>query len=70
MGSNDETIQMDNLQSALDVKSGISLCNGRYKLLKVLGKGGFGITYLGLHTGLNKREAIKEYFPKDSFRRQ
>lgn len=70
MGSNDETIQIDNLQSALDVKSGISLCNGRYKLLKVLGKGGFGITYLGLHTGLNKKVAIKEYFPKDSFRRQ
>ena len=70
MGSNDETIQMNNLQSALDVKSGISLCNGRYKLLKVLGKGGFGITYLGLHTGLNKKVAIKEYFPKDSFRRQ
>lgn len=70
MGSNDETIQMDNLQSALDVRSVISLCNGRYKLLKVLGKGGFGITYLGLHTGLNKKVAIKEYFPKDSFRRQ
>ena len=70
MGSNDETIQMNNPQSALDVKSGISLCNGRYKLLKVLGKGGFGITYLGLHTGLNKKVAIKEYFPKDSFRRQ
>lgn len=70
MGSNDETIQMNNPQSALDVKSGISLCNGRYKLLKVLGKDGFGITYLGLHTGLNKKVAIKEYFPKDSFRRQ
>lgn len=70
MESNDETIQMNNPQSALDVKSGISLCNGRYKLLKVLGKGGFGITYLGLHTGLNKKVAIKEYFPKDSFRRQ
>lgn len=70
MGRNDETIQMNNPQSALDVKSGISLCNGRYKLLKVLGKGGFGITYLGLHTGLNKKVAIKEYFPKDSFRRQ
>ena len=70
MGSNDETIQMNNPQFALDVKSGISLCNGRYKLLKVLGKGGFGITYLGLHTGLNKKVAIKEYFPKDSFRRQ
>ena len=70
MGSNDETIRTDISQSALDVKSGISLCNGRYKLLKVLGKGGFGITYLGLHTGLNKKVAIKEYFPKDSFRRQ
>lgn len=70
MGSNDETIRTDISQSALDIKSGISLCNGRYKLLKVLGKGGFGITYLGLHTGLNKKVAIKEYFPKDSFRRQ
>ena len=57
------------MDSALDVEAGAELCFGRYKLLKVLGQGGFGITYMGLHTGLGKTVAIKEYFPKDVFRR-
>ena len=55
--------------TALDVEAGAELCFGKYKLLKVLGQGGFGITYMGLHTGLGKTVAIKEYFPKDVFRR-
>src|SRR5205823_679657 len=28
-------------------------------------QGGFGITYLGLDLNLNRRLAIKEYFPRD-----
>ncbi|MEO5378052.1 MAG: bifunctional serine/threonine-protein kinase/formylglycine-generating enzyme family protein [Magnetococcus sp. DMHC-6] len=34
-----------------------------YEVLKVLGKGGFGITYLGRDTNLNQLVAIKEYLP-------
>lgn len=44
---------------------GSTLQNGKYKILKVLGQGGFGITYLAVHTLLDKEVAIKEFFPKD-----
>jgi len=36
----------------------------QYKLLQVLGSGGFGVTYLAHDQTLNKRFAIKEYFPE------
>lgn len=39
--------------------------NGKYEIVKVLGQGGFGITYLAVHTFLDKEVAIKEFFPKD-----
>ena len=42
-----------------------SLQNGKYKIIRILGQGGFGITYLAENTLLEKNVAIKEFFPKD-----
>lgn len=40
-----------------------TLLQNKYKILKILGSGGFGITYLAIHTLLGKEVAIKEFFP-------
>lgn len=40
------------------------LQSGKYRIIRVLGQGGFGITYLAEHTMLGKKVAIKEFFPK------
>ena len=39
------------------------ILKGRYVIGRVLGEGGFGITYLGMDTNLERRVAVKEYFP-------
>src|SRR5271166_3295244 len=43
---------------------GTSLQGGLYSIGKVLGQGGFGITYLGSDSGLKRAVAIKEFFPQ------
>ena len=45
------------------LSAGDALQQGKYAIIKILGKGGFGITYLARHTMLNKLVAIKEFYP-------
>ena len=42
-----------------------TLQGGKYRIERVLGQGGFGITYLAVQTSLNRYVAIKEFFMKD-----
>lgn len=52
---------MDNL---LALPNGTRLV-GDYRIKRVLGAGGFGITYLAREVPLHRSVAIKEYFPSD-----
>ena len=49
----------------MNLKPGTLLQNGEYKIIKVLGQGGFGITYLAEQTSLRRKVAIKEFFMKE-----
>ena len=40
-------------------------CVEEYKIVRVLGRGGFGITYLAFDLNLDGPVALKEYFPKE-----
>lgn len=48
----------------MNLKEGALLHNNTYRIERVLGQGGFGITYLAVHVRLKKKVAIKEFFPK------
>lgn len=47
----------------------MTILEGRYLIGKVLGEGGFGITYIGLDLRLEERVAIKEFYPTGSVTR-
>ena len=49
----------------MHLQPGTYLQGGRYRIEKVLGLGGFGITYTGIQTNLDAKVAIKEFFMKD-----
>jgi len=49
----------------MQLKKGALLQGGRYRIERVLGKGGFGITYLAVQTDLDCKVAIKEFFMSD-----
>lgn len=47
------------------LKNSSILNHGTFKILSVLGQGGFGITYLATDSRTGKSVAVKEFFPKD-----
>ena len=47
------------------LKNGTTLQGGKYKIISMLGRGGFGITYLAENTMLDGKVAIKEFFFKE-----
>ena len=59
-------VNIQNAQYQLPVNC---ILNGRYVVGKVLGAGGFGITYIGYDLKLDSRVAIKEYYPSGAANR-
>ena len=49
----------------MQLKNSSLLKRGEYRIEKVLGQGGFGITYLAEQTSLQRKVAIKEFFMKE-----
>ena len=51
-----------------ELKEGERLVDGRYQILRVIGRGGFGITYEVGDRRLQRRVAMKELFPESAVR--
>ena len=49
----------------MQLKPGSNLQSGKYEILRVLGQGGFGITYLAEQVALHRKVAVKEFFMKE-----
>lgn len=47
------------------LQTNTTLQGGKYRIERMLGQGGFGITYLATDIALDRKVAIKEFFPKD-----
>jgi serine/threonine protein kinase len=53
-----------------ELREGTPLQGGKYIIKRVLGQGGFGITYLAEQVSLGREVAIKEFFMKDGCLRE
>lgn len=53
----------------MELKSGVLLKGGTYRIIQTLGRGGFGVTYLAEKIDARQRVCIKEFFPKDFYKR-
>ena len=49
----------------MQLKSGTLLQGGKYRIIRTLGQGGFGITYEAEQVLLRRKVALKEFFMKD-----
>lgn len=49
----------------MTLKNDTMLSGGKYRIVRFISAGGFGCTYEAVHTLMNTRVAIKEFFPKD-----
>jgi serine/threonine protein kinase len=59
----------NNSSTSYHLRSGTTLKQGDYKIDKLLGEGGFGITYKGTYTKNNAPVAIKEMWPERAARK-
>ena len=53
------------MSNTTQLSAGSTLQGGKYRIEKVLGQGGFGITYEAEQVSLHRKVAIKEFFMKD-----
>ncbi len=53
----------------MQLQGGTLLHGGSYRIIETLGRGGFGVTYLAEQVSLPRRVCIKEFFPKDYYKR-
>ena len=58
----------EQLAAPAELPTGAELGDGRYRVLGVIGRGGFGITYEAGDARLRRRVAIKELFPQVAVR--
>ena len=58
----------EQLAAEAELRNGDRLGDGRYQILRVIGRGGFGITYDVGDRRLQRRVAMKELFPESAVR--
>ena len=49
----------------MQLKDGTLLQGGKYEIVRFIASGGFGCTYEAMHTLLDERVAVKEFFVSD-----
>lgn len=54
----------------MELKQGTLLQNDKYQIIRSLGHGGFGVTYLAEQTLAGRQVCIKEFFPKEYYNRE